>query len=296
MPTLSTVEADALELEALLPEAPADDVPLYDSDRRLPAALEELVGLYRFRDLVLQLIRCDVVSRYKRSYLGVVWTLLNPLGTTLVLVIALGAAFGTSRPEYAVHAMTGLMVWNFLASGTVNAIGKLLTGSRQMPGVNVPRTVYAAAAIGTALVNLVLATVPVALLVLAVGAHFGPGLATLPVAIVLLGLFGLGVSLLVSSVSVRFADVAQTFVLALPAWMYLTPIIYPASVLPAAARTWLPVLNPLCPLVELYRAPFTAAGVASVDTFALATLGTAITLLAGWLAFAARTDELGRIA
>ena len=295
MSTLSAATRSAVPL-LKRDRAHADDLPFYDSAQRLPPALEELVGLVRFRDLVVQLVRCDVVSRYKRSYLGVVWTMLNPLGTTLVLVAALGAAFGTTRLDYALHALTGLMVWNFVSVGTVNAIQRSLTGSRNLPGLYLPRTLHATVAVGTALVNLILATVPVLLVVLCAGVLPGSGLALLPLVFVLLGLFGLGVSLLVASLSIRFADVAQTYSMALPAWMYLTPIIYPVSVLSQSTRAWLPLVNPLWPLVQLYRASFTAAawpGAAMVGTAVVSSL---LTLALGWIAFTSRVDELGRIA
>lgn len=276
------------------PPVEPDELPVYDSDRRLPAALEELLGLFRFRDLVLELIRCDLVARYKRSYFGIVWTMLNPIGTTLVLVVALARAFGPST-TYALHVMTGLMVWNFISYGTQAAISKCLAGSRDLPGVYVPRTAYAVAAIGTALVNLLLATLPLLLLLIACGQGIPATILLLPVALVLIGLFGLGVALAIASLSIRFTDVAQIYVMALPAWLYLTPVIYPTKVLEPRVAYWVNILNPLSPLIELYRSAFTGA-LPSLGQCALGTAGALVTLAIGWCAFTARSDELGRIA
>lgn len=271
----------------------AAELPVYDSDLRAHPALEELAGLWRFRDLVWQLIRAEMVARYKRSYLGVVWTLLNPMGTALVLVLALSRMFG-SAGTYGVHVLSGLMVWNFWAYGTQTAIQRSLAGSREMPGVYVPRTAYAVASIGTALVNLVLATVPVAVLLACCGQLVHPSVVLMPVTLTLLSLFALGVSLVVASLSIRFSDVAQAYVMALPAWLYLTPIIYPAAVLDPAVRALLPWVNPLHGLVELYRMPFNGGVWPGLAVAGSAVLGTLVVLVAGWVAFSSQTDELGR--
>lgn len=271
----------------------ADQLPVYDSDQRRHPALEELAGLWRFRDLVVQLVRAELVARYKRSYLGVLWTLLNPMGTALVLVMALSRTFGAPN-TYGVHVLSGLMVWNFWTYGTQTAVQRSLAGSREMPGTYVPRTVYAAAAIGTALVNLMLATVPVGLLLVCLGKSVHASVVFMPVTLGLLALFAMGVSLLVASLSIRFTDVAQIYTMALPAWLYLTPIIYPVTALAPTVRACVQWLNPLHGLIELYRMPFTGGVWPGLAVVGPAVLGTLLALGAGWMAFSSQVDELGR--
>ena len=95
-------------------------VQLYDSARRPMPALEELVALWAYRDLVVQLVRRDLVARYKRSVLGVLWTLLNPLGTMAILVVVFSRAFGADW-TYPAYVLAGLMGWNFFAQTTLGA-------------------------------------------------------------------------------------------------------------------------------------------------------------------------------
>ena len=85
---------------------------VYDSARRPPPAFEELVALWAYRDLVVQLVRRDLVARYKRSVLGVLWTLLNPLGTMMILVVVFSRAFAADR-TYPAYVLAGLLGWNF---------------------------------------------------------------------------------------------------------------------------------------------------------------------------------------
>lgn len=83
-------------------------LPVYDSARRGPVALEELRGLWQYRDLVLQLIRRDVVTRYKRSVLGIAWTMIQPLGMMLILTLVFSQLF-RGVENYAAYVLSGLV-------------------------------------------------------------------------------------------------------------------------------------------------------------------------------------------
>jgi ABC-type polysaccharide/polyol phosphate export permease len=91
----------------------------YDSAARRSSSLTELVELVRYRDLVQMMVANIVKTRYKRSALGVVWTLLNPLLNMAVLTLAFSALFSNSLMHYSVDVLTGLIFWNFFAQTTL---------------------------------------------------------------------------------------------------------------------------------------------------------------------------------
>jgi hypothetical protein len=124
------VVEDGVSWAAVSPERPLDRaaIPLYDSAKRPSPVVEELVELWRYRDLVVQLVHRDIVARYKRSFLGVAWTMLNPLATMLVLAVVFSQAFG-ARPAYAAYVLCGLLAWNFFAQTTLSAMRQLLWGA-----------------------------------------------------------------------------------------------------------------------------------------------------------------------
>jgi ABC-type polysaccharide/polyol phosphate export permease len=264
---------------------------VYDSARRLPAASEELVSLWAYRDLVVQLVRRDLVARYKRSVLGVLWTLLNPLGTMVILVVVFSHAFSVGR-TYPAYVLAGLLGWNFFAQTTLSAARQLTAGGHLIRRIYLPRTVFAVAATGTGILNLLLALIPLVGIMLVTGVPVRLTILFLPVSIAIFAAFTLGVGLALSTLAVDFNDATELYSIVLPALLYLTPIIYPKEILPASARAWLVEANPLNHLVGLFRTPL-CDGRLPDGVSCLIAFGTAVAaLLIGWLVFTARADGL----
>jgi len=272
------------------PPSAGDAISTYDSAWRPTPAVEELVELWRYRDLVVQLVRRDVVARYKRSLLGVAWTMLNPVGTMIVLTIVFARVFGTP-PAYAVYVLSGLLAWNFFAQSTLSAIRQLVWGATLLKHIYVPRTVFAVTAVGTGLVNLALSLVPLAAIVLATGLRPRLSVLFMPVAVLLLAGFALGVGLLLSTLAAYFVDVAELSELALPLLLYLTPVIYPPEILPEPVRSVVIRANPLHCLIELFRGPLYDGVWPDPIVVLLGALWAGVALVAGWLVFANRADE-----
>ena len=268
----------------------ADTVAVYDSDRRAPLMVEEFVQAIRYRDLIRQLVRRDVLTRYKRSLLGVAWTMLNPLGTMVVLAVVFSNLFHTTR-AYPVYLLSGIIAWTFMAQATTSAMTQLTWGGVLLHRIYLPRTTFAIASVGTGLVNLVLSLVPFAVVMAITGVPVRPAVLILPVSILLLALFALGLGLLISSLAVYFPDVAEMYQIVLVAWMYLTPIIYPESIVPAAHRWWMLGLNPMYHLLQVFRLPLYEGTWPSVGRLALSAAIALVALAIGWTVFTRRADE-----
>jgi ABC-type polysaccharide/polyol phosphate export permease len=263
---------------------------VYDSGIKRSKAVEELLEAYRYRHLIFQLVRRDVLTRYKRSILGVAWTMLNPLGMMLVLSIAFSQIFGSTR-AYPAYVLTGLIAWNFFAQTTNAAMNQMVWGGGLMSRIYFPRTVFVLSSTGTGLVNLLLSMVPLILLLLITGTPITIAIVYLPAAFLALSAFSLGVGLLISTWAIYYYDVAEMYQIVLTAWMYLTPIIYPPEIVPEAARIWLFTLNPMYHLVLLFRIPLYNGEFPEIRQSIVA-LGIAfITLALGWIIFSRKSDE-----
>jgi ABC-2 type transport system permease protein len=114
---------------------------IYDSSKRKNAALEEIRALFHFRDLLAQLVRRDIVTRYKRSVLGILWTMLNPLGTMIILSIVFSQMFNM-RGAYPAYIMTNIVAWNFFAQTTQFSLNATLWGSSLFNKIYLPRTSF----------------------------------------------------------------------------------------------------------------------------------------------------------
>jgi ABC-type polysaccharide/polyol phosphate export permease len=266
---------------------------IYDSDRRGHSALEELREVFNFRNLIGQLVRRDILTRYKRSVLGVAWTMLNPLGMMLVWTLAFSQIFDRagSTPGYAAYVLNGILAWTFFSQSTTAAMINFVWGGGLLNRIYVPRTSFALAAVGTALVNLALSLIPMLVVILAVGLPITPAVIFTPMAMILLAAFALGVGLFLSALAVFFPDVSEMYQIILQAWMFLTPIMYPAEILPEKARIWLTHLNPMFYFVRLYRVPLYYGRWPSLAEVAVPLLIAAAALVVGWLFFTSKSDE-----
>lgn len=263
----------------------------YDSSVVRPPAVREISELWRYRDLLRLLVANSIKTRYKRSTLGVLWTLLNPLLNTLVLTIALSQLFRFQVQNYPLYLLTGLVVWNFFSQTTQGATSTLVWGSSLLKRIYVPRTIFALSVLGNGLVNLLLSLIPLAVVMLITRHPFSIHVLWLPVPILLVAMFTLGIALFVSALAVFFVDVVDLYSVLISVWFYLTPIIYPMDIVPASFAVYLR-WNPMNLLVEQFRFLIYEGRIPDLSIVALTALVALGTLCLGWWVFTKRIDEL----
>jgi len=264
--------------------------PLYDSAQRKLAPLLEAREAWRYRDLIFFLVRRDITARYKRSVLGIAWTMLNPLGMMIVLSIVFSQVFRVTMEGYPAYVLSGLIAWTFFAQTSSSAINALVWGGDLLQRIYIPRSSFAISAIGTGLVNLLLSLVPLFAVMLVIGSPLHLTILLAPIAMLFLGLFSLGVGLLISTIGIYFADVVEMYAIVILGWFYLTPIIYSLDYLPANLQRLLQ-LNPMVHLVGLFRDLVFYGTIPTIEEW-LITTGFALgTFLLGWLVFTSKSDE-----
>ncbi len=263
---------------------------IYDSSKRGHTAWEELKGVLRYKDLIFQLIRRDLVSRYKRSVLGIAWTMLNPLGTMLVMTIVFSRVFSTTK-SYSAFILTGLIVWNFFSQTTQHCMDSTLWGSGLFKTIYLPRTSFIVSSIGTGIVNFIISLVPLLIIMLFTGVPIKLSAIMLPVVLLLLSFFSLGIGLLLSAYSVFFPDIAEMYTIVLMAWMYLSPVIVPEEILASILNGWIIKINPLYYLIKLFRSVVYEGLFPSLSLF-LSAAGISLTMfIIGWLVFTKKSDK-----
>jgi ABC-2 type transport system permease protein len=228
--------------------------PTYDTNARKNLVLSEIKDLYRYKALLLHLILRNITSRYKRSILGIAWTLLDPLATMLIMAVIFSSVFGHAIKAYPLFLLSALVIWNFIMQASTGAITDLLGGNWLLGKVYMPKTVFALTSLGANLINLGFAIIPLTLLFLYYRMPVTLALLFIPVAIFIIALFTLGVGLLVSAFSVFFADMLNIHTIALRLLMYLSGVFYLVDNLPEIYR---PVIraNPIYSLIALFRDP-----------------------------------------
>ena len=259
-------------------------VEVYDSAQRPHPFIEELQELLRFRDLVVQWSRRNIQLRYKRSVLGVLWTLLEPLMLMTILALVFSNAFGDLIPDFPVYLLSGLVLFDFFSRSTLQIVEEIIASQSLAERIHVPRSAFAVAAVVTYLVNWLIAHIPLIGLALVFGRDVNASLLTIPLGMALTAIFALGLGLIVATMGAFFLDIRLTYQVLLTGWFYATPIIYSLSIVPES-RHWAFRLNPMLHLVELVRKPIYDGVVAPAEHWLVATGVSLAMLVIGWAVF-----------
>jgi lipopolysaccharide transport system permease protein len=233
--------------------------------------------LWAYRDLLYFLMWRDVKVRYKQTALGVTWAIIQPILTMVIFTLFFGrlAHVPSDGIPYPIFAFAGLLPWTFVASAVTISGNSLVSNSNLISKVYFPRMVIPTAAVGAALVDFGLGFVLLAVLMAYYGIIPGAGILLLPVLVVLTALIALGVGMLLSALNVKYRDIRHALPFLVQIWMFVTPIIYPASLVPRRWR-WVLALNPLSGVIDAFRAclfgralDWTSLGLSAVVAFAL---------------------------
>jgi lipopolysaccharide transport system permease protein len=223
--------------------------------------------VWAYRELLYFLIWRDVKVRYKQTVLGAAWAILQPLMTMLVFTIFFGglAKVGSDGLPYPIFSYAGLLPWTFFAQGLSQCSASLVGSSNLIKKVYFPRLVIPISAVLGGLVDFAIAFV----VLIAMMAYYGiwPSLAVLFLPLLLLLVIGatLGVGMWLSALNVEYRDVRYVVPFFVQLWLFVTPVIYPASKVTAKLRelglpSWLYGLNPMVSVVEGFRCALLGTG------------------------------------
>lgn len=244
----------------------------------------------RYRDLILQLVSRSLKIRYKRSILGIGWTMLNPLLMMLVLTFVFSYVFRFAVEGYAVYVLSGLVLWNFFSQSTISAMNEMVFGGALFSRIYVPKAVFPVSAVGTGLVNWLFALAPLLVVMILTGVPVRPSFVFVLIPMFLTAVFALGVALILSSFAVYFPDLVPMYEVLSIAWMYATPIIYPVSALPEELL-WIVKINPMAYMVEAFRQPVYGGTLPSLQVLGIAALWAMGALAIGWWTFSRRAND-----
>jgi ABC-2 type transport system permease protein len=239
-------------------DAPAVAVSrrVYDSARRPPAFVGEFRNLWEYRALFRLLVVRDVLLKYKRSVLGIWWTLLNPLLTMTVLWLVFSRIFrfaiGTTGVPYVIYLLAGVVVMVFFTQAVLAVAGSILNNADVLARVHVPPEVFSLAAATAAAVNFVLSLIPLFIFELALGVSIPWTVLLVPLFVLAVLGLAAGLGMMVASLAVRFGDTLSLTEILLQLLTYMTPVFYPISIVPGRFRLVL-ALNPLTHYVALFR-------------------------------------------
>jgi lipopolysaccharide transport system permease protein len=244
---------------ASLPEQIEAKKPLIINESHVSLTRLDLREIWAFRELLYFLTWRDIKVRYKQTAMGAAWAIIQPVFMMLTFAVFFGFFIGipTDGIAYMLFFYCGLMPWIFFSGAITQSNGSLINSSNLITKVYFPRIIIPAASIGSLLIDLL---ITIAIL-FAVGLYFGMQfswhLAMLPVFIVMVILLAFAFGLLLAALTVKYRDVRHALPFVLQIWMFVTPIVYPLSVVHEKYH-WLMYLNPLTGIVEGIRSSMVA--------------------------------------
>jgi len=252
----------------------------------------QLREAWHYRDLLLLLVRRDFVSFYKQTVLGPVWFFLQPLLTTVMYVFIFGrlAGLSTDGLPQPLFYMCGIVAWNYFAecltkTSTVFRDNAAIFGKVYFPRLIMPLSIVVSNLVRFG-VQLLLLLCMIAYYVLYQDYAFQANayLLLFPLMVLLMAVLGLGSGMLISALTTKYRDLAFLVTFGVQLFMYATPVIYPLSSAPAAARGII-AANPLTPVLEGIRLGLLGRGEMSATSLAYAVFASLAVLLTGIIVF-----------
>jgi lipopolysaccharide transport system permease protein len=253
----STTQTARLSHSSTPPPPPDSlpDEPLVTIEANKTWSMSELRDLWAFRELLYFLTWRDVKVRYKQTELGVAWAILQPLLTMLIFTLFFGRLAGvpSDNVPYPIFAYAGLLPWTFFANAITNSGNSLVGNANLITKVYFPRMIIPGAAVAAGLVDFAIAFVILVFLMFYYGVAIGWGLLMFLPLVLLTTMLAAGMGMWLSGLNVKYRDVRFALPFLIQLWMFVSPVIYPTSFLPAKFR-WFLALNPMTGIIEGVRA------------------------------------------
>jgi lipopolysaccharide transport system permease protein len=236
-----------------------------------------LQTLLRYRELFFQLISRDIKLKYRRSVLGYLWTVLNPLLTMIVLVIVFSNLFSRSIPNFPIYLLIGQMLFHFMNGAVSNSLTSVTGNASLLKKIYIPKYIFTLADVTSELLFFFFSLGAFFIVILATSTPITWRLLFIIIPIIELYFFCIGFGLFMSQAAVFFRDIIYIWQVVSLAWMYMSAIFYPVSILPDMVHYLVTHYNPMYFYITMFR-NFTL-GVANMGNLDLAIRGAVVAVL-----------------
>lgn len=241
------------------------------------------VQLYGYREYLRQSVLRDLRTKYKRSFLGYLWTMLHPLGMMAVLAVVFSQVMRIPVEHYAVFLFAGLLPWNYFNSTVMMSLNNIRANARLFGQVAVPKYIFIISLVFSNLVNFYLSVIPLLAIMLILGHPITFAATALPIVLLPLICVTVGISLMLAALNVFFDDTVHLAEVGLQALYFLCPVLYKRDILPPRLVKILEV-NPLFCQVEFLRGLFYEGVLPAPDLFLVNLAASVLILFLGlWM-------------
>ncbi len=241
-------------------------------------------SLYQYRELLKTSISKDIRGKYKNSVLGIIWSFLNPLLQIAVYAIVFPLIMKSSLPNYTVFLCCGLIPWNFFSSAISRTSFTMIENGNIIKKVFFPREILPLSVVTSEAINFVISTIIILAFVLGYGMGLSKFIIFYPLVLLIQYFLLIGISFVVSSVTVYFRDLQHFIGIALQLLFYATPIVYAPDSIPANFQ-WILQYNPMTYVINAYRDIFYYQQMPDFMSLVMVLVGSLIFCVIGYLIF-----------
>lgn len=214
--------------------------------------LNDIREVFEYRHMLISIVQKDLRSRYKGSFLGFLWTFVNPLIQLVVFSVVFPFVLRVQQENYPMFLFVALLPWNFFTTSVQVATGSVVGGANLVTKIYFPRMILPLSVVCTNLMNYIYGLFIVFPALLLTGVNLTFNVLWLPFVLLIEFLFALGLSLIFSALHVRFRDIEHIIGVVLFTWFYLTPIVFPIDIFPNEIANIIS-LNPMVGIIESFR-------------------------------------------
>lgn len=210
-------------------------------------------NFYRYKYLLIELVKKNIKLKYRRSYLGILWTMIEPLLTMMVLTVVFGTFFGNDDPQYPVYILCGRLLYSFFSSGSKAGLKAISSNASMIKKVYVPKYIYVFSAIISNFVTFLISLI--VLVGVGIVLKVEPTIYLLQaiVPLVILFVFSLGCGLILSTLNVFFRDIEYIWSVATLLIMYASAIFYQPDKVINTGNGWIFDINPIFMCISNFR-------------------------------------------
>ena len=188
--------------------------------------------LKKYYNLLFEMVIRDIKVKYKKSILGLLWSVLNPLLMMIVMTIVFSTLFKSDIKNFPIYLLIGQITFSFFSDATNMSMMSIITNGSLLKKVYIPKYIFPASKTIFALVNFLFSLIAIAIVAIFTRQPISIHIIGLPLLIIYMFIFSLGIGLVLSSFAVFFRDLVHLYGILLLVWMYLTPIFYPVRIIP----------------------------------------------------------------
>lgn len=230
-----------------------------------------LSELYNSRNVLSQLVSQQLILRYRRTALGFLWTLVNPLLMMSVMAFVFSTLFNADLKTFTVFLFAGMIPWNFFSSVVTQSGNSFINNEGLIKKIYLPKGIFPLSIAIALLIDNVLSFLALFVIIITIGGSLSWAVLFIPIAYLMLFFFTLGVGLIMSVATVFFRDLQHITLIIMQGLFFVTPILYKQDRL-TGKIAWLVDFNPLVPFIDLFRAPLSQASLPSSNVILQAAL------------------------